>query len=371
MSDCKYTLEKNKEITFDFFALLSAVQTTESYKDICPRQGFKPNDKISDAYYRLFIANKRLNDGLRMFFVNKAERRMNLFDWMFRTEIDTYSSCEDLIRAIDRWEPKKIIYQAMKFNDPYNNFQDKFYEDIINERDLFMSYMNGLNASTEIRWEIMSFIQHPEETVSKLKEYIQKMFEEFSLEYANFSSQRATLNATLVACINDKTLDAAVVENEISEKEAESKIEILSQNIAPPTKEVKVIGLLFAPNMICKINASRNLYYTFGIGYMEYYNNFLGGHSNEEKLGELFKAFTDTTRAQIIEILHEKECYNGELSRLLDVPMSSLTHHMEILNSCGFVIKRNVGKRTYYRLNKKQFLNASRMLRKYVDDYDN
>ena len=173
MSDCKYTLEKNKEIMFDFFALLSAVQTTESYKDICPRQGFKPNDKISDAYYRLFIANKRLNDGLRMFFVNKAERRMNLFDWMFRTEIDTYSSCEDLIRAIDRWEPKKIIYQAMKFNDPYNNFQDKFYEDIINERDLFMSYMNGLNASTEIRWEVMSFIQHPEETVSKLKEYIQ------------------------------------------------------------------------------------------------------------------------------------------------------------------------------------------------------
>lgn len=44
---------------------------------------------------------------------------------------------------------------------------------------------------------------------------------------------------------------------------------------------------------------------------------------------------------------------------------------MEILNSCGFVIKRNVGKRTYYKLNKKQFLNASRLLRKYVDDYDN
>lgn len=370
MSDCKYTLEKNKEQMFDFFALLNVVQSTENYKDICPRQGFKQNDKISDAYYRLYLANKRLNEGLNMFFVNKPERRMNLFDWMFRTQIDQYTSIDDIIRAIDSVEPQKIIYQAMKFNDPYNNFQDKFYEDIINTRDLFMSYMNGLNASTEIRWEIMSFIQTPVEAVNKLKDYITKMYSEFSLEYANFSTQRATLNSFLMACINNNTIDAAVVENEISEKEAESKIEILSQSIAPPTKEVKIVGLLFAPNMISKVNASRNLYYSIGIGYMEYFNNFLGGHSDEEKLGELFKAFTDTTRAQIIEILHEKECYNGELSRLLDVPMSSLTHHMEILNSCGFVIKRNVGKRTYYKLNKKQFLNASRMLRKYVDDYE-
>lgn len=371
MSECKYTLEKNKELMFDFFMLLNVVQTTENYKDICPRQGFKENDKISDAYYRLYLANKRLSDGLKMFFVNKPERRMNLFDWLFRTEIDTYTSWEDITKAIGNLDPKKVVYQAMKFNDPYNNFQDKFYEDIINTRDLFMSYMNGLNASTEIRWEIMSFIQRPEEIMTKLKEYVEKMYCEFTLEYANFTVQRTTLNTTLTTCINNKTLDAAVVENEISEKEAESKIEILSQSIAPPTKEVKVVGLLFAPNSIYKINASRNLYYAIGIGYMEYYNNFLGGYTNEEKLGELFKAFTDSTRAQIIEILHEKECYNGELSRLLDVPMSSLTHHMEILNSCGFVIKRNVGKRTYYKLNKKQFLNASRMLRKYVDDYDN
>ena len=37
-----------------------------------------------------------------MFFVNKAERKMNLFDYLFRTEIDTYSSCDDLLMAIDK-----------------------------------------------------------------------------------------------------------------------------------------------------------------------------------------------------------------------------------------------------------------------------
>lgn len=370
MSDSKYILEKTKEAMFDFFALLNSLQTTANYKDICPRQEITPDPKISDAYYRLYTLNSKISSGLDMFFVYRAERKMNFFEWMFRTNIDAYSSCEDLIAEIDRWEPKKIIYQAMRFNDPYNNFQDKFYEEIVNSRDLFMSYMNGLNASTEIRWEIMSFIQHPDETISALKEYLMRIYREFSIEYSNFSQQISALDAKLSACIEDDSVDAAVIDYEIDEKSIESKVEILSQTITPPTKEVKIVASIFAPNQIIKIDASRNLYYLIGIGYMDYYNSFMSKGCDESQLQEIFKAFTDGTRAQIIEILREKECYNGELSKMIDVPMSSLTHHMEILNNCGFVIKRNVGKRTYYKLNKKQFIDASRLLRRYVEGYD-
>lgn len=370
MSDSKYILERNKEAMFDFFALLNSVQTAASYEDICPRKETIPDPKISDAYYRLCMISSRLSSGLKMFFSYKEERKMNFFEWMFRTNIDMYSNCDDLISEIDEWDPKKIVYQAMRFNDPYNNFQDKFYEEIINSRDLFMSYMNGLNASTEIRWEIMSFIQHPEETVDMLKDYIKKMHREFTIEYSNFAQQRTALADKLLEGIADDSIDAAVVDHEIDEKEIDSTIEILSQSITPPTKEVKIVGSLFAPNKIVKINASRGLYYSIGIGYMDYYDSFMHKGSAEVKLNELFKAFTDGTRAQIIEILREKECYNGELSKMIDVPMSSLTHHMDILNTCGFVIKRNVGKRTYYKLNKKQFINASRLLRRYVEGYD-
>lgn len=370
MSDSMYILEKSKGAMFDFFALLNAVQTTANYKDICPRQEIIPDSKISDAYYRLYTTNARISSGLKMFFTYKEERNTNFFEWMFRTKVDVYSSCEDIIAEIDQWDCTKVIYQAMRFNDPFNNFQDKFYEAIVNSRDLFMSYMNGLNASTEIRWEIMSFIQHPEETVELLKNYIKRMYREFTIEYSNFSQQIEDLNKKITESITDDSVDAAVVDYEIDEKEINSKIDILSQRITPPTQEVKVVGSLFAPNQILKIDASRGLYYSIGIGYLDYYKALTGGTVEEAKLNEIFKAFTDGTRAQIIEILREKECYNGELSKMIDVPMSSLTHHMDILNSCGFVVKRNVGKRTYYKLNKKQFINASRLLRKYVEGYD-
>lgn len=370
MSESSYVLEKNKESIFDFFALLNSFQETPNYKDICPRKEITVDPKIADAYYRLYIVNSKINSGLKMFFSYKEEHKMNFFEWLLRTNIDTYSSCEDILAEIEAWDAQKTVYQAMRFNDPYNNFQDSFYEAVVNSRDLFMSYMNGLNASTEIRWEVMSFVQHPQETINLLIKYLKTMYREFSIEYADFSQQLSALNAEIQEAINDDTVDAAVIDCEIAEKEIESTIDIFSQAITPPTQEVKVIGSLFGPNKIVKVNASRNLYYVIGIGYLEYYKTILGSNLEEVKLNEIFKAFTDGTRAQIIEILREKECYNGELSRMLDVPMSSLTHHMDILNSCGFVIKRNVGKRTYYKLNKKQFVNASRLLRKYVEGYD-
>lgn len=371
MSECMYILEEHKDEMFEFFAILSALQESDRYKDICPKEGFVPNSKVSDAYYRLALANKRWNTGLGMFFVKKPERDMNLFDWIFRADIDMYNSGEDLIKTIEAIPPRDMIFKALKFNDVYNNFSDKFYEEIIDNRGVFMSYMNGLNASTEIRWDIMSFIQNPEEIAANLKEYIQKMYNEFSLEYANLKEETAALRETVRFAVADESIDAAIVEFEASKHNtAASKLQLLSQNAVPPTNEARVAALLFAPNKLGRVDTMRNTYYTVGVGYMEYFERNVSTEGNNAKLKDIFKAFTDPTRSQIIELLHEKECYNGELSKLLGVPMSSLTHHMEILNTSGFVSKRIEGKRTYYKINKKQFIYAANLLRKYVENED-
>ena len=370
MSDCYYILEKNNNLMFDFFAFLNAVQKIDNYKDIGIKHDFQYDDKISDAYYRLYISNSRVNSGVAIFFSESPERGMSFFDWMLRKNADSFSSCDDIINEIEKYDSSVMVCNAMKFYDPYNNFQDKFYRDIIASADLFLEYMNGLNVSTEIRWNLMNFIQRPEETIESLKAYIKSIFDEFSAEYKNFTKQISNLNKFLEDSINNSTIDAAVIDFEISEKQKETNMHVLPDSVTPPTKEVKIIGLLFAPSTIMKINTSKGLYYAIGTGYMEYYNNSLSLNSTEDTLGEIFKAFTDGTRIQIIELLRQKECYNGELSQMLEVPMSSLTHHMEILNNCGFVIRRNAGKRTYYKLNKQQFLNAAALLRKYVEGYD-
>lgn len=370
MSDSCYLLDECKNLMFDFFAFLNAIQKTQNYKELSQNKPFNVDNKIADAYYRLYIFNSRINSDVSMFFTKSDDQGMSFFDWMFRSKIDTFDSCDDIIAEIEKYEPLTIAYQAMRFYDPYNNFHDKFYREIVASRDLFMEYMNGLNVSTEIRWNIMTYIQRPEESVENLKNYIKTIYVEFANEYKNFSVQLAALNALLRTSIDNLDVDSAVVENEMMEKQRELKLQFLPTLVAPPTNEIAVIGLLFAPNKIVKINASKHLYYAIGVGFLDSYNANIQQEDAENMLGEIFKAFTDGTRIQIIGLLKQKECYNGELSRLLNVPMSSLTHHMEILNSCGFVIKRNVGKRTYYKLNKKQFLNSAALLRKYVEDYN-
>ncbi len=351
----------------EFFSLLSTLQEADKYKDICPNEGFTPDEKISDAYYRLSLANKRWNSGLGMFFVKKPERNMNLFDWLFRPDLETYASGEDIVKAIENMPARKLMYGALRFNDLYNNFNDKFYEDIIENRSVFMSYMNGLNATTDARWEIMSFVQNPDDVISDLKTYIVNMYREFSHEYGLLKEEYDALKEEFENYIVDGTVDSAAEAYETERKRNNAITQISVQQSAPPTSEARVAVLMFTPCRILRIDTMRSTYYTFGVGYMPAFEEN-SATDGTEKIRDIFKAFTDSTRAQIIEVLHDKECYNGELSKILGVPMSSLTHHMEILGNSGFVLKRIEGKRTYYRINKKQFIYASNMLRRFVED---
>lgn len=370
MSNCTYVIEKEKEKMLDFFVLLNEVQNNNRYKDISPISDVEINNKISDSFYRLQNISSRNNQGLRMFFIYRPERNMTLFDWLFRMHVDSYTSGNDIVQDIENMTPMKIVYESMRFNDPYNNFQDSFYQEIVNSNQLFMKYMNGVTTSTEIRWEIMSFIQNPLEKKNALVEYIKIMYEAFDKEYTGLTGEIDKFNNLLEASVNNSAVESTILEYEIEKNEIESKIAIYSNKIVPPVSEVKIIGTIFAPGKIFKFNTDDGLYFAFGIGYMEYCNKSMNAQYEDIDFKELFKGFTDDTRAQIIDILRDKECYNGELSKMLDVPMSSLTHHMEILNRSGFVTKRTIGKRTYYKLNKKQFINAARMLRKFVENYD-
>lgn len=365
-----FCLRNDKSLIFDFFAFLGASQKFQNYNDLLADKLFDINEVISNAYYNLFIENKRINSGVSMFFAESKAREMNLFEWMFIGKAYEFNSCEDLINEIEKNEPMSFAYKALRFHDPLNNFSDVFYKEIVSSPTLFMNYMSGLNTTTEVRWDIMSFVQHPEDVVEELKNYISKIFIIFKNEYDKLAMQLEDLNNHIINGINDMKIEELVSDYELTEKQKVLKNQIKSNVISPLNKEKKLVGVLFAPNRINKIITEDGEYYTIGIGAFDSYKAYLENVTSEQKLGDIFKAFTDSTRTQIIEALREKECYNGELSRMLDVPMSSLTHHMEILNECDFVIKRNVGKRTYYKLNKNQFLNASALLRKYIEGYD-
>lgn len=62
-------------------------------------------------------------------------------------------------------------------------------------------------------------------------------------------------------------------------------------------------------------------------------------------------ALGDSKRIQIFALLYKDEHYLKELADALELSSSTLSHHMDILQSAGLVKMRAKGKRVYYSLN--------------------
>lgn len=68
------------------------------------------------------------------------------------------------------------------------------------------------------------------------------------------------------------------------------------------------------------------------------------------ELSELFKIFGDSTRIQILSLLLRAELCVGEISSLLHLSPSAISHQLRILRQARLVRYNKVGKEVYYSL---------------------
>lgn len=68
-------------------------------------------------------------------------------------------------------------------------------------------------------------------------------------------------------------------------------------------------------------------------------------------LAELFKVFGDTTRVKILCALFESEMCVCDITALLSMTQSAISHQLRVLKSAKLVKSRKEGKVVYYSLN--------------------
>lgn len=67
-----------------------------------------------------------------------------------------------------------------------------------------------------------------------------------------------------------------------------------------------------------------------------------------EVIAEIFKILSDAKRAQLFWILcHCEECVIN-LSALIELSSSAVSHHLKLLKTTGFIVSRRAGKEVYY-----------------------
>ncbi len=67
-------------------------------------------------------------------------------------------------------------------------------------------------------------------------------------------------------------------------------------------------------------------------------------------LAELFKVFGDSTRIKILYVLFESEMCVFDISQLLNMSMSAISHQLRILKQAQLVKFRREGKTVFYSL---------------------
>ncbi len=69
------------------------------------------------------------------------------------------------------------------------------------------------------------------------------------------------------------------------------------------------------------------------------------------KLQRTFKALSDLTRQEILNLLKKGPLTAGEIARHFQVSGATISHHLSILKEAGLVLDDRRGKYIYYELN--------------------
>ena len=70
---------------------------------------------------------------------------------------------------------------------------------------------------------------------------------------------------------------------------------------------------------------------------------------------ETFKALSDPTRREILNLLKRGDLSAGEIADRFDMTAATISHHLSVLKQADLILDRREGKYIYYQLNLSDF----------------
>ncbi|NOY38322.1 MAG: winged helix-turn-helix transcriptional regulator [Chlorobi bacterium] len=87
-----------------------------------------------------------------------------------------------------------------------------------------------------------------------------------------------------------------------------------------------------------------------------------------EKMAEFYKAFSDTTRLQIIMALTVEELCVCDLATVAGVSISAVSHQLRYLRNLSVVHKRKTGRKVYYSLRDEHISTILNTVKEHLDE---
>lgn len=81
----------------------------------------------------------------------------------------------------------------------------------------------------------------------------------------------------------------------------------------------------------------------------------------------VFKALSDPTRRNILQLLKYKDLSAGEIADQFEISKPSISHHLNLLKQANLVLDERRGQNIYYSLNTTVFQEVLRFFLKMID----
>lgn len=330
-----YMPEKGK--IYDYFSLIiNSMRITDInqlYKDF----NLSTDDAISFSYSRIYTYIREKQSDLLCLLFTLNDNGKSYFSMFSNLLLDTYD-IEEVINKILNYNTNDLIINILSFLDTNHNLSDYTYKKILNDKDIVFDYVNSLNISLEFKWTFIKFIENPKLMLDELYNSLISIKNEIDIEYKILKEYREKYYALLKKKIDEtlykyENLNNLLPLNNISFK-----------GIA--FEKINIHVLTYLPYSIQSICSNHIMNIYLGFYHEEFFNRRI---ADNNEITSIFKAFSDKMRMKIINVIQKNPniCFK-DIGKIIKIPLSTLSHHLDIIIEAGIVKKSNSGKKTLF-----------------------
>lgn len=336
MSGTDFEFVPQKGRAFDVFAAIHRYAREKAGLDAV---AFKDgtDGRVIAAFDRVSMTIGE-NIGQTGFLFESGEGFPAFFADIFNKYARDASSAVGLAEHIRSLPHAEFSARILSFFDGGNNYSLSFYKGALENRAMLTEILNNTDLSPDVKWDVVNFIQSPENGIAEIASLIEAVDAEVGEEYIRSAELLSELYATVEEGLKRTDMDL------LHRRNFRYEDYISSGGVT----EVVWIAALFEPVDVAFIRDRRSLYVYLGLGFEASFRRKYDSRTNR---AVLFKAFAENVRFRILDELSGGEKYASQLSRSLSLPMTSLIHHMAILEQADVVTRRTEGKKVYYRIN--------------------
>lgn len=246
-----------------------------------------------------------------------------------REALQSSPGTDTFISAFRNRDYMETVVNTLAYFDR-KRFKPRFYSILAADRTLFTEFLDNLDIGPEIKWELSLFVAYPDSFIIPIFKAMDRAAAALQGYYAAHADDFAALCTDLKNDLFGEKSSLLGKLPQIAERPVFSMASILPYPFyyMSGQKPVLCFGRDYRAQtaLLEKLSAAANP-------------------------AAVFRALGDRTRMEVIARLRSGEKSVGELTAALGIPMSTLSHHLDVLADAGVLTRRKEGKNIYCSLN--------------------